>query len=115
TLGVMERVKVAWRNVWLVLPLVFFAGMVSVRANSEITLMNLGAASVLLLLFIYFFTGGRVEVLGMLGYPLTVLRMMRESLRRPTPVVRKTVKQAASNPTQNRRIMEIVRGLVIAI
>ncbi|MEO5953013.1 MAG: DUF4173 domain-containing protein [Chloroflexia bacterium] len=115
TLGVMERVKVAWRNVWLVLPLVFFAGMVSVRANPEITLMNLGAASVLLLLFIYFFTGGRVEALGMLGYPLTVLRMMRESLRRPTPVVRKTIKQAASNPTQNRRIMEITRGLVIAI
>ena len=49
TLGVMESVKVAWRNVWLAAPLVFFAAMVAVRANPEITLMNLGAALSLLI------------------------------------------------------------------
>lgn len=113
--GITEKVKVAWRNLWLVIPLFLFAGLVSVRANPELTLMNLGATIVLLLLFIYFFTGGRVEALGVLGYPLTAARMIRESLSRPTPIARSMAKQAASNSNQNRRVVEILRGLVIAI
>ncbi len=42
TLGLMERVKVAWRNLWIMVPLFFCAGMVAVRANPELTLTNLG-------------------------------------------------------------------------
>lgn len=115
TLGIMERVKVAWRNAWLVAPLVFFSGMVAVRANPELTLMNLGSTLALLLLFTYFFTGGKVEALGVLGYPATMMRMLRESIRRPTPVVRSTARRIASNPTQNRHIFEIARGVLIAV
>jgi hypothetical protein len=115
TMGVMERAKVAWRNLWLVLPLLFFAGMVTVRANRELTLMNMGATFLLLVLFVYFFTGGRVEALGVLGYPLTVARMLRESLRRPAPIAGGMARQAVSNPNHNRRLFEVVRGLLIAV
>ena len=114
-MGAMERVRVAWRNLWLVVPLFFFAGMVAVRANPELTLMNLGATVILLLLFIYFYTGGRVEALGVLGYPLTVARMLRESVQRPAPVAGRMARQAASNPSHNRRVFELVRGLLIAV
>src|SRR5437879_4816838 len=59
-MGLMERVHVAWRNLWLVLPLLFFAGMVAVRDSVDLTLANLSSTFVLLLLFVCFFTEGRV-------------------------------------------------------
>lgn len=114
-LGIMERVRVAWRNIWLALPLLFFAGMVAVRDNPELTLMNLGSTGLLLLLFVYFFSGGRVEALGILGYPLTAVLMLGQSLRRPAPLAVGLARRATSNRGQNHRIFEVVRGLLIAL
>jgi hypothetical protein len=114
-MALMERIHVAWRNSWLALPLLFFAGMAAVRANTELTLANISATAFLLLLFIYFFTGSRVESLGLLGYPVTAARMLKEAMWRPTPIATKTVKQMAANPNQNKRIAEIMRGVLIAL
>lgn len=114
-MALIERIHVAWRNSWLALPLLFFAGMAAVRANTELTLANISATAFLLLLFIYFFTGSRVESLGLLGYPVTAARMLKEAMWRPTPIATKTVKQMAANPNQNKRIAEIMRGVLIAL
>lgn len=114
-MGRMERIHVVWRNAWLALPLFFFAGMVALRTNTELTLANISATAFLLLLFIYFFTENRVESLGLLGYPFTAARMLKEALRRPAPIAAKAAKQMAANPNHNKRIAEIVRGVLIAL
>ncbi len=56
-----------------------------------------------------------MEALGLLGYPLTVAKMVRESLRRPTPVAGSMARQATSNPAHSKRALEIVRGILLAI
>jgi len=114
-MALTERVRVAWRNSWLALPLFFFAGMAALRANTELTLANISATAFLLLLFIYFFTGSRVESLGLLGYPFTAARMLKETIWRPTPIASGALKQMAANPNQNKRIAEITRGVLLAL
>ncbi|HST05909.1 MAG TPA: DUF4173 domain-containing protein [Chloroflexia bacterium] len=111
----MERIRVVWRNVWLALPLFYFAGMVAIRANTELTLSNIAATGFLLLLFIYFFTENRVESLGLMGYPLTAARMLVVAIRRPTPMATRAVKQLATNPNHNKRAAEVIRGVLIAL
>jgi hypothetical protein len=114
-LALTERVRVTWRNSWLALPLFFFAGMTALRTNTELTLANVGATLFLLLLFIYFFTGKRVESTGLLGYPVAALKMLVEGLRRPTPIATKAARQIAANPNQNKRMAEVLRGVLIAL
>ncbi len=44
----LEGVPPARRNLWLLAPLLFFAGMVFVRANAFLTVLNVGASLALL-------------------------------------------------------------------
>ncbi len=46
----LEGVRPAWRNLWVLAPLLFFATMVAVRANVLLTALNLLAVVVLLTL-----------------------------------------------------------------
>src|SRR5690242_9261593 len=51
----VEDVRPVWRNLWLLVPLIFFAGMVAVRANGFLTALNLLATLALLGLLAYFY------------------------------------------------------------
>src|SRR6186997_357224 len=44
SLAALERIRPAWRNVWLVAPLLVFAAMVAVRAETALTLINMWLA-----------------------------------------------------------------------
>src|SRR5207248_8905341 len=99
----------------LVVPLLFFAGIVAVRASVDLTLANLSSTFALLLLFVYFFAEGRVESLGLLGYPLAAGRMLVAALQKPRPIASHLAKQATSNPNHTRRMAEIMRGVLIAL
>src|SRR5262245_34998980 len=57
-LGRMEGVKPSWRNLWLVLPLLFFAGMVAVRTNPLVTTLNVCMGLILLGVLAYFYSAG---------------------------------------------------------
>src|SRR5690349_20605002 len=69
-LGGTEGSRPIGRNLWLLGPLLFFAAMVAIRANVFLTVLNITAAFVLLCMVAYFYGDGRVESLGMFGYPV---------------------------------------------
>lgn len=111
----LERVRLAWRNLWLLAPLLFFAGMVALRTNYVLTWLNLAAVFVLFSIFVYFFVEGRVEQLGLLGYPVAVARVIKGICTRPVPVMATVKQEATANPDLNRRAMQIARGLLLAL
>lgn len=53
------------RNLWLLLPLLFCAVMVAVRANAFVTFLNVTACLGLLALLAHFYTAGAVDKLGL--------------------------------------------------
>lgn len=73
-LGRQAGVPPARRNLWLALPLLFFAAMVAVRANPFLTFLNLAAVLALLAFVAHFYAGGRPEAQGLVGYALVLLR-----------------------------------------
>jgi len=81
----LERVQPAWRNVWLALPLLFFAVMVFVRASAFLTALNILACLILLGLLAFLFAAGRVTALDWFDYPLALLRVAGNALAQPAP------------------------------
>src|SRR5436190_1017291 len=51
----VQHVKPAYRNLFTVVPVMFFAAMLAVRSEFTLTLLNLRAAATAALLLIYFF------------------------------------------------------------
>src|SRR2546425_1822942 len=96
-LGRLERTGLARRNLWLLLPVGFFATMVFVRANAWLTVLNMLALFALLALMGYFYAGGRVDRLGLLGYPLVVLLSLGHVVTRAGPEVT-TIAKSTSRP-----------------
>jgi len=54
----LEKVKLAPRNWWLIIPLLFFSTMLLVRANATLAFLNLTAVFALLGLLIFFMLPG---------------------------------------------------------
>src|SRR3712207_760306 len=86
-LSKMEGVSLARRNLWLLEPLLFFAGMLFVRANSSLTFMNMLAVVLLMGLLLYFLAADHVERLGILGYPAVLFASLVHSMADPIPPV----------------------------
>jgi hypothetical protein len=110
-----EGVRPAWRNLWLVAPLLFFATMVAVRASTTLTLLNISTTLILLCMVVGFFVEGKIEQLGLLGYPVAVARTIKGMLSRPAPLASSLKQSASANHSFNRRALEIVRGALIAL
>jgi hypothetical protein len=68
-----QQVKVARRNLFMVVPALFFAIMLAVRADDTLTLLNLGMGLVTLTLWLDFFNIGNLARLNVFSYPLRIL------------------------------------------
>jgi hypothetical protein len=118
TLFVLERpkgVNHAARNLWLIIPLFFFAGMVFVRANRFLTLLNVCAVLVLMGLVVYFYPAGRPLRLPLFGYGAALLLTGANTLVRAAPVVRAGVNVEIIRQVGARRLLPILRGLLLAL
>jgi hypothetical protein len=113
-LGGREGWQRARPNAWLLIPLMFFSGMVFVRASSWLTALNLGAVVLLGLLLTHFWAAGRVERLGLLGYPRTAAGSLRDALILPPEVVRSELGRFSPRGWL-RRWMPVIRGVVLAV
>jgi hypothetical protein len=113
-LGRMEGTRPVKGNLWLLAPLLFFGGMVAVRANATLTTLNLLTSCVLVILLLYFYSEGRVWRLGLLGYPVALFVSAREMLARPAPVVGASARQVIS-PARRQQATPLLRGLLLAI
>jgi hypothetical protein len=114
-LSMLEGVKPSLRNLWLVLPLLFFAGMVAVRTNPLVTTLNVCAGLVLLGVLAYFYSAGRIERLGVFGYLIVLLLSFMNSLSRTGPLVSVSVNKEAVRKHTTGRILPFLRGVLISI
>jgi hypothetical protein len=101
-------------NLWLLGPLLFFAIMLFLRANTVLTLANSAAVLGLLGLLAYFFAAERLERLSLLGYPVALAITARHVLtaaRPPVVALRQTPLARRYSP---RALAPVVRGVVLA-
>ncbi len=113
-LGGREGWQRARPNAWLLVPLLFFAGMVFVRANAFLTTLNVLASGLLLLLVTHFWAAGRVERLGLWSYPLTALGALVDALLLPVGIVRAEVDLSAAR-RQAPKLLPVLRGALLAV
>jgi hypothetical protein len=115
SLSWLEGVRPAWCNLWLLVPLVFFATMVFVRANPFVTFLNVGVSLVLLGLVAYFYAAGRVERLGLVGYPIVLLLTMANALTQPPSLMSASATLKAAREQGSRNLLPVVRGCLLAL
>jgi hypothetical protein len=111
----LESVQPAWRNAWLVIPLVFFAAMGFVRASAFLTTLNILACLILLALLAFFFAAGRVTALDWFDYPLALLRVAGNALVQPAPLLAGGANIKAVGPQHKRTALSILAGVGLAI
>ncbi|MDQ3930293.1 MAG: DUF4173 domain-containing protein [Chloroflexota bacterium] len=111
----MEGIGLARRNLWLLEPLLFFSGMLFVRANSSLTFMNMTAVVLTLGLTLFFLAADRVERLGVLGYPVVLLHGLARSLANPVPPVVRVASTAGRHRERARALAPLLRGLLLAL
>jgi hypothetical protein len=87
-----ERIAYARQNGWLILPLLFFAGMVAVRANPFLNALNVMAALVLLAFLVATFVSGRIHELQLSTTLLLPLYTAGRGLISPAPLVGESLK-----------------------
>ena len=113
-LGGREGWQRARPNAWLAAPLLVISGFVAVRASSWLLALNLLTSAALLLLLTHFWAAGRVQRLGLLGYPLVALTSTLRGLLYPPALVRDTVDLRAARE-HAPRLLPFARGVLIAL
>ncbi|MCY1017423.1 DUF4153 domain-containing protein [Pyxidicoccus sp. MSG2] len=113
-LGGRESWQRARPNAWLAAPLLVISGFVAVRASSWLLALNLLTSAALLLLLTHFWAAGRVQRLGLLGYPLVALSATFRGLLYPPALVRDSVDLRAARE-HAPRLLPFARGVLIAL
>jgi len=114
-LGWLEGVQPARRNLWLLAPLIFFASMVFVRANPFVTFLNAVSSLGLLGLVAHFYAAGHPQRLGLMGYPIVLLRTAGNALVRPAPLLSASMDLKAVRRRGGRNLLPVIRGLLLAL
>jgi hypothetical protein len=113
-IGGREAWQTARPNRWLLLPILFFSTMVFVRASPLLTLLNVLATCFLVLLLVQFWAAGRVQRLGVWGYPLAALNATFRSAALPLGLVRSEVDLSRAK-RQLPKVMPVLRGGLLAV
>lgn len=115
-LGIREGVRPQPRILLLFIPpLLFFAGMLAIRASTSLTQYNSMACIGLLLLLLYFYTTGdpfRLTFGGCLWHPMQTIG---GSLKVTPTVIREAAGQISLNDANRARTASILRGILLAI
>ena len=114
-LGRREGIRPVRGNLWLFVPLFFFAGMVAVRANPFVTSLNVLACLLLLGLIAHFHAAGRMEALGLGGFLTVPLRTAGNALVRAAPLVLAVVNLPRLKQRGAGNLLPVLRGLLLAL
>lgn len=101
-------------NLWLLLPLFFFAMMTAVRDNSFLTVMNILAVLLLLSYLAFFYAQGRVSELDVPGSLLVPLRVGLHSSVLAAPLLASSLEGVRFQPTR-QRLLPVLRGGLLAL
>lgn len=112
-----EHVRPLRGNIWLFIPLLFFAGAIAVRANSFLSFLNLCAVLAFLAVIAVYFVRQSVAEGGIVPYGLSLLAAPLMALVRGGQASRAVaVQAAASRRTAPRRSWgPAFRGLALAL
>ncbi|ATB28005.1 DUF4153 domain-containing protein [Melittangium boletus] len=113
-LGGREGWQRARPNAWMLGPLLFFSGMVFVRASPLLTALNVLATLFLGLLLTHFWAAGRVERLGLLGYPFAAMESLGHAVTQSVGVVHSEVGRWPVRG-QLSRWLPVARGALLAL
>src|SRR6218665_172599 len=113
-LGGREGWQRARPNAWLLGPLLFFSGVVFVRASPVLTALNVLATLFLGLLLTHFWAAGRVERLGLVDYPFAAMTSLGHALLLPVGVVHSEVGRWPVRG-QLSRVLPVARGILLAL
>ncbi len=113
-LGTLENKMPVPPNLWLLLPLFFFALMAAVRANAFVTVLNVLAVLALLSYLAFFYGHGRVIDLGVLGSFLVPVRTGLHSGVLAVPLLAAAV-ETRSVGNRQRRLFPVLRGVLLAL
>ena len=114
-IGRSEGVPFARQNRWLLAPLLFFAGMAAIRANSLVTALNVLAIMALLSYLVVYFAAGHVKEMGLFATVILPIYAAGKSLVSAAPVVAENVETHAGRWRGRNSLAPIVRGGVLAI
>jgi Domain of unknown function (DUF4173) len=116
-IGVSLREKgvLARRNLWLLVPLGFFATMVFVRANALLTTINMLMVIVVFSLLLYFYAADRLERLSLLDYPIVLSVTAGNVLFRQPAAIRTGIVSARKSQSFWRTTGSVMRGLLLAL
>ncbi len=114
-IGRSEVVRPVYRNLWLVVPLLFFAAMAMVRANAFLTVMNVLASLAILSYLAYFYAAGRVGSLTMAGALSLPARVGAHSLVWAGPVLADSVDVTQLGKHGRRSLVPLLRGGLLAL
>lgn len=112
-LSIALRQRLSARIWWLAIPLLSFAAMVAVRASAPLTLLNIGACLMLLLLIAITAFRRRLTDMRIMEYlylPLLPLRFFQPALRTASDLI------AAHQAVRNRPLVgQILKGIALTI
>jgi hypothetical protein len=114
-LGRAADVRVARRNLWLLAPAGYCAAMVGVRAEGFLTLLNVLTVLALLGLIAAFYAGGRVERLGLAGYPAALARTVGHALIGPARLLPEGVDLPQAGRATAPAALPVLRGVLLAL
>ncbi len=107
-----ERLVYVRQNGWLILPLLFFAVMVAVRANPFLNVLNVLAVMVLLAFLVANFSSGPIHELRLSTTLLLPLYAAGRGLISPAPLVADSLKGRRFRPEGSSGLVPVVVPLV---
>ena len=102
------------RNRWLILPLLFFASMVFIRANPFLTFLNTAATLCLLASVAFFYAAGQVSSLSVLGLALLPLRVAGNAVAH-TLLLAQAIDTKAVQLRGRQNVLPLLRGALLAL
>jgi hypothetical protein len=114
-LGRSKAIRPQVKNSWLLLPLLFCAAMVAIRANPFLTFLNVVAALFLLEFVVHFYTSGRLERLGFFEYPLILTWVAAQSAVQAAPLVPAAIDMSKAGRQTKGNLLPVARGLLLAL
>jgi hypothetical protein len=111
----LQKVQLVYRNLVLVVPVLFFAAMLAIRADTFLTFLNLGAGTVALILLVYFLTEGSVLRQSIFDHPINTAAGAADILHQPIQEIAGARVWLASHRNAWNSLLPFLRGLVITI
>ncbi len=113
--GRYEKTNAIRQNLWLLIPLFFFATMAFIRSNPFLLTLNVLAVLALLAYLVFFYSDGRVHNVSLLGSLLVPLRVGGKSLITTAPILVETIDVGKLRSQGRKRFFPILRGILLAI